>query len=324
MADLGKQASQPSVLIVVLCYNGVALTLACLESLRRLEYERADILVIDNASSDGTPGAVRERFPGVTVIETGANLGFAAGNNVGLRYALSHGYDYALLLNNDTEVAPDFLDVMVAQAESAPEIGMVGPTIFFYERPDLVWSAGGTIDWRKGTSSMRGAGVVGGDQHGSPADVDFVTGCALLCKRAVLERAGLLDERFFMYFEETEWCVRAARAGFRIVHTPGARVLHKIPLNARFDQEYLAYYMTRNRLLFLRATGVALSTWLRVLVLQDLRTYLSLCLRPKWRNRSGREGMRRAWIDFWRGQFGPMPQNKTLGKGRGQGRAALP
>ena len=101
----------PRVLVIVLCHNGVELTLACLESLRRVEYERADVLIVDNASTDGTPEAVRTRFPEVTVVEAGANLGFAAGNNVGLRYALDHGYDYALLLNNDTEVAPDFLQV---------------------------------------------------------------------------------------------------------------------------------------------------------------------------------------------------------------------
>jgi GT2 family glycosyltransferase len=297
----------PRVLVIVLCYNGAELTLACLASLRRLTYPRADVLVIDNASRDGTPEQVRAHFPEVAVVETGANLGFAAGNNVGLRRALDQGYDYALLLNNDTEVAPDLLDVLVSAAEASPAIGVVGPTIYYYERPELIWSAGGYINWRRGVSEMRGGERADG-QYQAPSDVDFVTGCALLCKRAVLERAGLLDERFFMYYEETEWCVRVTRAGFRIVHVPGASVLHKIPLNARFDQEYLAYYMTRNRLLFLSATGAALPTWLRALVLQDLRTYLSLCLRPKWRRRAGREGMRRGWIDFWRGRYGQMAQ----------------
>lgn len=159
------------------------------------------------------------------------------------------------------------------------------------------------IDWKRGVAVMRTNEVDIG-QYREPAEVDFVTGCALLVKRAALERAGLLDERFFMYFEETEWCVRIRRAGFRILHVPQSRVLHKIPLNARFDKEYLAYYMTRNRLLFLRATGAPLRTWLDVLLLQDLRTYLSLVIRPKWRTRSGRIGMRCAWIDFWRGRFG--------------------
>jgi GT2 family glycosyltransferase len=295
----------PRVLIIVLCYNGAELTLACLEALRRQEYGRADVLVVDNASRDGTPALVRSRFPEVALIETGANLGFAAGNNVGLRYALEHGYDYALLLNNDTEVAPDFLSLLVRAAEADSAIGVVGPTIYYFDRPDIIWSAGGTIDWWRGNSAMRGNGAVDRGQYGTPGDVDFVSGCALLCRCAVLERAGLLDERFFMYYEEAEWCVRAARAGFRIVHVPAAHVLHKIPLDARADQPYVAYYMTRNRLLFLRATGAATLAWLHALLIQDLRTCLSLSLRPKWRaKRPHRDAMLRAWGDFLRRRFG--------------------
>lgn len=295
---------QPRVLIVILCYNGVELTLECLDSLRRLDYAAAEVLVVDNASSDGTPERVHTRFPEVAVIETGANLGFAAGNNVGLRYALERGYDYALLLNNDTEVAPEFLTRLVEVAERDPAIGVVGPLITYYERPDRIWSAGGVIDWQRGTSAMRGLDEPDTGQY-RVTDVDFVTGCALLCRRAVLERAGLLDERFFMYYEETEWCVRARRAGFRIVHVPEARVLHKIPLDARADKPYVAYYMTRNRLLFLRATGAALPTWLRAAIGQDLRTWLSLSLRPKWRGRRRqRDAMTRAWRDFIGRRFG--------------------
>lgn len=295
----------PRVLIIILCYNGIADTLACLASLQQVDYPDYDILVLDNASRDGTPERVRAEFPNVTVLENGANLGFAAGNNVGLRYALEHKYAYALLLNNDTEVAPDFLTRLVEVAESDPSIGVVGPTITYYERPDLIWSAGGHVDWRRGLAVMRTNEVDVG-QYRNPSDVEFVTGCALLVRRDALQRAGLLDERFFMYFEETEWCVRIGRAGFRIVHVPQARVVHKIPLNARFDKEYLAYYMTRNRLLFLRATRAPLSAWLHALILQDLRTYASLVLRPKWRTRAGRQGMRQGWIDFWTGRFGPL------------------
>ncbi|MGQ9894088.1 MAG: glycosyltransferase family 2 protein, partial [Roseiflexus sp.] len=128
----------PRVLIIILCYNGIADTLACLKSLQCVEYPSFDILVLDNASSDGTPETVRAQFPHVTVIENGANLGFAAGNNIGLQYALRHGYDYALLLNNDTEVAPDFLTRLIDVAVSDPTIGAVGPTITYYERPDLI------------------------------------------------------------------------------------------------------------------------------------------------------------------------------------------
>jgi GT2 family glycosyltransferase len=296
---------QPRVLIVVLCYNGVGLTLQCLESLHRLEYDLADILIVDNASQDNTAAIVQTRFPDVTVIETGANLGFAAGNNVGLRYALNHNYDYALLLNNDTEIAADTLQSLVSTAEADPTIGIVGPTIYFYDQPSRIWSAGGVIDWQNGTSRMRDIGQTDDSRHGSPADVDFVSGCALLCKRSVLKHVGLLDERFFMYYEETEWCVRATRSGFSIVHVPTAHVWHKIPLDARADQPYVTYYMTRNRLLFLRATSANIMVWLNAAIFQDLRTCLSLTVRPKWRaRRANRDAMIRAWWDFLQQRFG--------------------
>lgn len=298
---------RPRVAILVLCYNGSSDTLACLASLRQLDYPQADVIVLDNASQDGTPAKVRAAFPEVVVIENGANLGFAAGNNVGLRYALAQGYAYVLLLNNDTEVAPDFLSLLVAAAEAEPQVGALGPMIYYYDAPTRIWSAGGQIDWQRGLCRMVGEEEDTG-QYTQPREVDFVTGCALLMRRSALERAGLLDERFFMYFEESEWCVRVNRAGMQIRFIPQARVWHKIPLNARFDQEYLAYYMTRNRLLFLRATGVPWRTWLHALILQDLRTYASLVLRPKWRKRSGRVGMRLAWRDFWRGRFGILEQ----------------
>ena len=297
----------PRIVIITLCYNGIADTLACLRSLGYLDYprDRLSILVLDNASRDGTPTAVHAAYPDVLVIENGANLGFAAGNNVGLHYALNHGYDYALLLNNDTEVAPDFLSQMIATAESDPMIGVVGPTIYYHAQPDLIWSAGGRIDWRRGTSTMRGIGEVDQGQYSLSTEVDFVTGCALLIRREALERVGLLDERFFMYYEETEWCVRIRRAGFRILHEPTAHLWHKIPLADRLDKPSVAYYMTRNRLLFLRITGGGLAAWLHALFLQDLRTCLSYSLRPEWRDRRvNRDAMLRGMRDFWLGRFG--------------------
>jgi GT2 family glycosyltransferase len=300
-------STTPRVAIVILCYNGVADTLACLRSLHGLDYprDRYELLVVDNASGDGTAEAVRRSAPGVTVIETGANLGYAAGNNVGLRYALDHGHDYALLLNNDTEVAPDFLRLLVEAVEVDPVAGAAGPTIYYAEQPDLIWSAGGTLDRARGLSRMRGNGERERGQFRDVSPVDFATGCALLLRRSALERIGLLDERFFMYYEETEWCARLARAGMRTLHVPRAHLWHKIPVLDRVDRPYVAYYMTRNRLLFLRATGGSLGAWAHAAIAQDLRTLLSLSLRPKWRSRRAqRDAMLIAWRDFLTGRFG--------------------
>jgi hypothetical protein len=297
----------PRVAIVVLTYNGVEDTLACLGSLERINYphERYEVVVVDNASSDGTVARVRAEFPTATLIENASNLGFAAGNNVGLRYALEQGFGYVLLLNNDTEVGPDFLGLLVDAAEADSSVGVAGPTIYYHHSPRVVWSAGGIIDWRRGTSAMRGLDKLDQGQFTAPAEVDFVSGCALLCKSTALRQAGLLDERFFMYYEETEWCVRITRAGFRCLHVPGAHIWHKILPERQAQSPRVAYYMARNRLLFLRATRAPLRAWTHALILQDLRTLLSLSLRPKWRARRGqRDALLRAWLDFGCGHFG--------------------
>lgn len=300
-------SSRLRVAIVILCYNGLADTLACLRSLHALDDPEGaiELVVVDNASVDGTPEAVHRAYPRVTVIETGANLGYAAGNNVGLRYALERGHDYALLLNNDTEVASDFLRRLVEAVEDVPTIGAAGPLIYYAEEPDLIWSAGGIVEWQRGLSRMRGNGERDRGQYTQMCEIDFASGCALLMRRSALERVGLLDERFFMYYEETEWCARLARAGMCTVYVPQARLWHKIPVADRIDKPYVAYYMTRNRLLFLRATGGGVAAWLNAVIAQDLRTCLSLSLRPKWRGRRAqRDAMLLAWRDFLTGRFG--------------------
>jgi hypothetical protein len=302
---MSPDANAPSVLIVVLCYNGVELTLDCLTSLRKLDYAHTHVLVVDNASSDDTSTLVRQRFPEVTVIETGRNLGYAEGNNTGLRYALEHGFDYALLLNNDTEVAPDFVGRLVDACEADPKIGASGPKIYLHDRPGVLYTAGGAIHWWDGTTETIGLGEEDLGQHDARRDVDFINGCAMLVRRAAIEQAGLIDPRFGMYFEETEWCVRIIRAGWRLVYEPAAVVWHKIKLDKHDASPRVTYYMARNRLLFLRLTHAPARVWFKAAITQDLRTWLSWRVKSKWRSRAAqRDAMRRGWRDFLHGRFG--------------------
>jgi GT2 family glycosyltransferase len=297
---------QPAVLIIILNWNGSADTLACLASLEKLEYPAYSTLVIDNGSTDNSVAAIRQHYPHLPIIETGANLGYAAGNNVGLRYAQEQGYAYALLLNNDTEVAPDFLTPLVDICEQTPSIGAVGPKILFYDHPTTLWAAGAVIDWQQGGRTyMRGLQEIDRGQYNAVEDVDFVTGCACLVRCSLLANVGLLDERFGMYYEETEWCVRIQRAGWRIVYVPTSKIWHKVQIERQDRAPYITYYMARNRLLFLRATHAAPTTWLYAIFCQDLRTWLSWRIRPKWRHRHAqRLAMQRGWQDFMRGHFG--------------------
>jgi len=240
------------------------------------------------------------------VLENGENLGYAGGNNVGLHYALARGTDYALLLNNDTEVEPTFLRQLVEVAEGDSRVGIVGPTIYYHERPDVIWSAGGAISWNRGSTWMVGLDEQDVGQFGQkPREVDFVTGCALLVRMAAVERAGALDERFFMYYEETEWCVRVARAGYRVMHVPQARIWHKISPGAQASSPWIHYYMTRNRLLFLKATGAGPRAWLHTLIAEYLRTLISWSVRPRWRcKQAQRRAMLQAIVDTWGGRYG--------------------
>jgi hypothetical protein len=298
---------KPAVSIIVLHYSGREDTLACLRSLEHLTYPNASVIMVDNSSTDGTVAAVRSTQPKVTVLETGANLGFTGGNNVGIRYALDHSADYILLLNNDTIVAPDFIDLLVEVMEDDPAVGVTGPMIYYYSAPDTIWSAGGRIDWARGATTMIGVNEVDKSQFGvSPRQVDFVTGCAMLVRRDVWEKVGLLDDQFFMYYEETEWCVRASRMGYKIMLVPAAMIWHKISVEARAASPRTYYYMTRNRLLFLSNTKVGLRTWAYILT-EYVQTFLSWSLWPKWREkRHLRSTMLRALSDFTRGRFGQM------------------
>jgi GT2 family glycosyltransferase len=296
---------QPAVSIVVLNYKGREDTLDCLRSLEHLTYRHVQIVVVDNHSEDGLEQAVRAAHPRAVFIQTGANLGFTGGNNVGIRYALEHGADYVMLLNNDTVVAPDFLDVMIEVMEQDPSIGVTGPMIYYYHNPDMIWSAGGEIDWSRGETHMTGINELDVSQFGlTPRPADFVTGCALLARREVWQKVGLLDERFFMYYEETEWCVRAGRSGYKLMVVPMAMIWHKISIEARAASPRIYYYMVRNRLLFLRQTKAGFQTW--AYTLSELgRTFLSWTLRPKWRDRRHlRPVMLRAVRDYSVGRFG--------------------
>ena len=295
----------PSVTIIVLNENSRQDTLDCLRSLKHLTYPHTHVIVVDNGSTDGSVDAIQTQFPRITLIATGENLGFTGGNNLGIQHAIEAGADYIMLLSNDAIIAPDMIEVMVAAMKADPSIGVTGPTIYDYDQPDNIWSAGGSINWKRGTTEMIGQGEEDKCQFGcANHQVDFVAGCALMARRETWEKAGLLDDQFFMYYEETEWCVRARRAGFKIAQVPLAMMWRKIPTETSATSPRTFYYMTRNRLLFLRHTRASVTTWLYTLT-EYGHTLASWTLRPKWQDRRHlRRVMLRAIKDFSFGNFG--------------------
>jgi hypothetical protein len=225
----GPAAAAPKVAVVVLAWNGKPLTMACLESLSSLRYGNASVILVDNASADGTAAAVRAEFGDrVTVIENAENLGFSRGNNVGIRRALDDGADFVLLLNNDTVVDPALVDRLVEVIAESDDIGIVGPKIYYASQPDRIWFAGGRIYLARAVSKHIGIRELDTGRYDSIRDVDYVTGCALLARREVFEKIGYLDPVFAAYYEDADFCVRARRAGFRVVYAPAGKVWHKI------------------------------------------------------------------------------------------------
>ncbi|HEX7343310.1 MAG TPA: glycosyltransferase family 2 protein [bacterium] len=218
----------PSVAIIVVNWNRREDALACLESLAKIAYPNSRIILVDNGSTDGSVQAVRERFAKVQVIALPDNRRFAGGNNAGLRDVLQKGDDFALLLNNDTTVEPDFLNHLIAAVQEDSRIGLVAPKILYSARPEVIWFAGGVIKPAWGYVRHIGLRQTDDGRFDQPCDVSYLTGCCLLIRRDALQKVGLLDEGFYLYSEDADYCLRVTHVGYRLLYEPKSRIYHKV------------------------------------------------------------------------------------------------
>jgi GT2 family glycosyltransferase len=225
-------------------------TIDCITSLKRIEYSNYHILVVDNGSTDGSVVGIKAAFPDIRLLETHENLGFADGNNRGIKLALEDGADYVLLLNNDTEVDSNFLSELVKAAESSQGVGIVGSKIYYYSEPKQLWFAGGRINFYTGDTHHIGERELDEGKYDRIGDTGYVSGCSMLIKRKVLEDIGTLDETFFLYYEDSDFCARARRHGYRIVYAPASVVWHKVSSTAGKVKDLQLFYGTRNMLIF--------------------------------------------------------------------------
>jgi GT2 family glycosyltransferase len=260
MADTipAQNPKQPHITIVVVTYKGLKDTLECIESLSKLTYKNWRLVLVDQNSGDGTPQTVRTRYPWVEVLENPVNDGFSGGNNLGMRKALELPSDYLFLLNNDTIVEAELLDKLVAPMLEDPKIGIIGPTELYYNNPDIVCWAGSRLDWRGRTEAvsenLKDVPLESLDMR--MRETGYVCGCAMLIRRIVLEQVGLFDNRFFIYFEECDLCARTARAGWKLMYLPTAKLWHKISqVQQAIGNDFGIYHWQRNRLLYLWKNG---------------------------------------------------------------------
>lgn len=241
----------PKVSIIILNWNGKEDTLECLASIGQLDYPNYEVVVVDNGSTDDSTNAISKQYLDITLLQTGANLGYAGGNNFGIRWALEHGADYVLLLNNDTVVATDLLSAFINAEKLLPAGSILGAKIFFYDEPGKLWFAGG--QWNNGSNSFEhiGHGQSDSTEYNRMAEVDYITGCALFAAADTFKEVGLLDERFFLSYEETDWCYRAKASGHKCIVVPDAKLWHKISSSfGGADTPLFSYFMVRNKMLW--------------------------------------------------------------------------
>jgi len=224
-------STEPGVWAVVLNYNGAAVLGECLRSLCKQDYPNFHILVVDNASTDGSEKIAGE-IEGIELVRNEENLFFAGGNNVGIRHAIDAGADYIVLINNDTVSDPALISALVTAIEADKDAGIAGPKIYYHERPDVIWSAGGLVDFGKGWVRHRGIRQQDKGRFDSVAEVDYVTGCCLMFSREVFSFLQGLDESFPMYYEDTDFCTRARKTGYKIIYVPDGKMWHKISFSS--------------------------------------------------------------------------------------------
>jgi GT2 family glycosyltransferase len=232
----------PRVSCIVLNWNGWQDTLECLNALKECTYSYLTIIVVDNGSTDDSIARIRANHPEVLLLESAKNLGFAGGNNIGIRYALAHKADYVWLLNNDTRPAPKALAELVAKARTNPRIGAVASICYYANEPSKVQAWAGTrvnlwVGYVRNSTVPRPDGWF-----------EALYGASILIASAAMENVGLLDEGFFLYLEETEFCLRLRRKGWRLAAAPGSEVLHKVNASTEGNPIIMDRYFTTSGL----------------------------------------------------------------------------
>jgi GT2 family glycosyltransferase len=251
-----EKRGNPLVSIITINYNNAAVTCELLKSLEKATYPDFEVIVVDNGSKEN-PDIIKEKFKWVTLLKTGKNLGFAGGNNAGFQVAVGK---YFLMLNNDTEVAPDFLEPLVQKLENDPQVGVVSSKLIYFNSDNIIQYAGSSpVNKFTGRSSFIGQKEKDSIHYTCDCETNFGHGAAMMIPRKVVEEIGLMADLYFLYYEELDFCERIKKAGYKVWFVGQSVVYHKESMSVGKSSPLKTYYMTRNRLLFMRRNGKGLS-----------------------------------------------------------------
>lgn len=294
----------PRITVISVSYQNPLNVLECLDSVKRNAYEGIRVIVVDNGNA-GSAAVVRDAYPDVEIMRL-RNEGLASAVNTALHAALSGGAEYVILLNDDVVIARDFIAEAIGAAAADPRAATVTGPVYYYDDPERLWYAGGEILWWLGKTFHRGRRVEWGPAFREPRHVGYSTGAATVYRADALRAVGDWDDRYFLVFEDSDWCVRASRKGWHHLYTPGPKAWHKV--SASFGGEKAAsylYFLFRNNVLFMRkhARPWHWPTFVVFFMLESLARYsvTSLLSRDRWRRE------RAIWLavlDALRGRYG--------------------
>ena len=256
--DNGQYVGESALVsIITINYNQAEITRQFLESARLLTYSNYEIIVVDNASREPLTASLNaDLYPHLRLIRSDVNLGFTGGNNLGIQEAKG---DFFFIVNNDTELSPTLIEELLKPFSANELVGVTCPKIRFFDAPRLVQYAGyNAINLYTGTATAIGFNQEDDGRFDQPHATYFAHGCAMLVSRKVVEQVGRFAERFFLYYEELDWSQRIRNAGFLIYYQPSASILHKESVSVGQNSPLRTYYLTRNRILFMRRHCTAL------------------------------------------------------------------
>lgn len=254
------QNNVPSVAIIIINWNNYPHTHACLSSLRKVSYSNFETIVVDNGSQDGSDLLLEKEYPEVTLLRNADNQGFTGGNNRGIQYALDKNFDYLMLLNNDTEVDPDFLNELIKVIDADPRIGAVQPKFYFLNNKDRIWNAGGSIIKSLGWVRTIGENKLAKDKYDQPKSTEWITGCCFMVRTNIVREIGGLNDRFFIYYEDVEWSLRIRSLGYKLLYCPKSIIYHEAGASSKNEDAgkegalnpNVHYFATKNNILVLR------------------------------------------------------------------------
>lgn len=247
---MSSPKKKPLVSIVTINYNQLTHTVELLNSLKNVDYPNIEVIVVDNNSKVDPTQTLQSKSPSSILVKSEVNLGFAGGNNLGLKKAKG---EYILFLNNDTEVKPDTISILVDFFEAEPKAGICCPLILFHNSGDIIQYAGSTsINVLTGRNSRIGFMQKDSGQFSQPYETSFAHGAAMMFRKSVIEQVGPMPELYFLYYEELDWCEKIKNYGHRIYVVPESKIYHKESISTGKNSTLKTYYLTRNRLLFMR------------------------------------------------------------------------